>query len=66
MELRKIEEIQERLTELGQKQSYLKDFLEDCYKGSDAREKVSRELASIRREIYALRWCVKDDEDLPF
>lgn len=64
MALRTEIEIRKKQSDLNQKVTYLNDFLSSCYKGSDAKEKVEKELLSMRRELNLLSWIL--DDDLPF
>jgi len=66
-ELRPIEEVEKKLKELETKYYTMYEFLNTyCYKGSDSKQKIEKELHSVNREMEALRWVIKDDLSLPF
>jgi len=62
--MRTKKEIEEKIRELGTRNSYLSDFLFDCYKGSDSKVKIEKEMAALSREITSLEWVL--NLDLPF
>lgn len=43
---------------------YCQDLLSTIYKGSDAKEKINRELTALKREEAILTWII--DDNLPF
>ena len=65
VKLRDTEQIYTRLTGVREKIDYLSDFLQTCYKGSDVKPKVERELAILRKEEELLEWFL-NVPTLPF
>jgi hypothetical protein len=62
--LRKEEEITNKLNELYKQKKYLEEFLTLLHKGSATKNKVETELIPLSREIKSLEWCL--NSDLPF
>jgi|GEM_PF-4656628 len=65
MSLRTEKEVNKEIHDKSLQIDYLDDFLKTIYKGSDVKNKVEKELITLRRELELLRWFIKDD-NLPF
>lgn len=57
-------EIHERERQIKDRIEIMRDFLNGCYKGSDARVKVDNELLTLKRQLEEIEWVI--DRELPF
>lgn len=56
--------IKNRSQDLKLKIDYLQSFLNECLKGSNAKEQVAKELHVFRKEYDILLWVLNDE--IPF